>query len=456
MAQTTKTRVSQSTSPRHGHVFQPASRAYYAWLDGRLDPGALNHLEAGKFFPETQAGLRDPLVLTDEPNSKPPVDGQIASGGNNAARFLDEPRTDWKKHQIMPGSTFTVSWDYSARHVTRRWKYFITRNDWLPDQPLSRAQFEALPFYQVELSEQPYWSFNDALMPPKPTNHELILPPRTGYHVLLAIWEVANTGNAFYQVIDLDFIDDNSEAGTPPGCPKNLRTNSVSEKSVSISWTAATAGSWPITQHKVYRDGVIIALIEAGENQYTDNSVLPAMKYVYSISGIDSKGNESKPSDSLSVVTIINNVPEHNPPTAPLDLHSTEITPNSVTLIWQPSLSSTDLTYYIIYRDGIEIGRTAAPVLGFIDSGLVPSTRYRYFVAAIDSSGKLSPPSNVLAATTTNLQDNDGEYRHWELNTAYNVGDKVIWQGKVYVCRQGHTAQEGWQPDVALSLWLPA
>ncbi|WP_260334510.1 lytic polysaccharide monooxygenase [Streptomyces beigongshangae] len=28
---------------------------------------------------------------------------------------------------------------------------------------------------------------------------------RAGHHVLLAVWEVADTGHAFYQVIDLQF-----------------------------------------------------------------------------------------------------------------------------------------------------------------------------------------------------------------------------------------------------------
>jgi len=455
MAQTTKTRVSKSASPRHGHVFQPESRAYFAWLDGRLDPGALNQLESGKFFPATEAGLRDPLVPTDEPNNKPPVDGQIASGGNIAALFLDEPATDWKKHQIEAGATLSVSWDYSARHITRRWKYFITRNDWQSDRPLSRSQFEELPFYQVELSQQPHWSFADALTPPKPTVHELMLPVRTGYHVVLAVWEVANTGNAFYQVLDLDFInDEGDEPVTPPGSPRDLQLDAVSENSVSLSWIAAPAGSWPIAWHKLYRDGVIIAVIEAGENQYMDRSVLPATKYTYSIIGIDAKGNESKASPTLSVETLSNSGTADNPPTAPIDLHTTEITPYSVTLMWQPSASNIGVSHYIIYRDGIEIGRTSAPDLAFVDSGLVPSTRYRYFVAALDSTGKLSVPSNVLAATT-NSQSGEVEQPEWAVNIIYNVGDKVTYKGKVYICLQGHTSQNDWTPDKTMSLWLP-
>ncbi len=190
---------------RHGHVFSPESRAYFAWQEGKLDTGALNQREAGKFFPATASGLRDAIAADDIVNSTPPADGQIASAGQATGKFLDTPGSDWKKHDVKSGETLTVSWNYSAVHLTRRWNYFMTRENWDPSQPLSRAQFEAQPFHMVQLTEQPFWSHNNALRPPQPTVHDMTLPERTGYHVMLAVWEVADTGNAFYQVIDLDF-----------------------------------------------------------------------------------------------------------------------------------------------------------------------------------------------------------------------------------------------------------
>ncbi|GLW98996.1 lytic polysaccharide monooxygenase [Microtetraspora sp. NBRC 16547] len=52
--------------------------------------------------------------------------------------------------------------------------------------------------------DEPYRASDD-LMPDNPTVHQVSLPhDRKGYHVLLAVWEVADTGNAFYRVIDLD------------------------------------------------------------------------------------------------------------------------------------------------------------------------------------------------------------------------------------------------------------
>lgn len=30
---------------------------------------------------------------------------------------------------------------------------------------------------------------------------------RNGYHLILAVWEIADTGNAFYQVIDVNLVN---------------------------------------------------------------------------------------------------------------------------------------------------------------------------------------------------------------------------------------------------------
>ncbi len=43
------------------------------------------------------------------------------------------------------------------------------------------------------------------LMPPNPTDHTVMLSARRGYHVILAVWELADTSGAFYQVADVDF-----------------------------------------------------------------------------------------------------------------------------------------------------------------------------------------------------------------------------------------------------------
>lgn len=44
-------------------------------------------------------------------------------------------------------------------------------------------------------------------------------------------------------------------------------------------------------------------------------------------------------------------------------------------------------------------------------------------------------------------------YAAWKTDTAYAVGDRVLFGGKVYKCLQAHTSQETWTPTDAVSLW---
>ncbi|MEV8098815.1 lytic polysaccharide monooxygenase auxiliary activity family 9 protein [Kitasatospora sp. NPDC085879] len=181
----------------HGAVSSPPSRAQLY-----LESWQANGLEAGKFFPAAQAGLADPFAPDDIRNVQPPADGKIASAGKDFAAPLDAVDTDWKKHQVTSGQNLEITWGFHAEHKTRRFNYFLTKNGWDPNQPLTRAQFEPKPFHSVQLAEQPYWEHQ--LNPGNPVTHTLRLPQRNaGHQVLLAVWEVADTGNAFYQVIDL-------------------------------------------------------------------------------------------------------------------------------------------------------------------------------------------------------------------------------------------------------------
>jgi chitin-binding protein len=188
-----------SAQPRHGAVTEPASRAAL-----RLEAWQANGLEAGKFFPATESGLNDPYAPDDTVNAAPPADGRIASAGKDFAALLDEARSDWPKHPVSSGQAFTLTWSFHAPHKTRRYNYFLTRQGWDTSSPLTRGQFEPHPIHTHQNTCQPFWSCDD-LLPADPTTHEMVLPQRTGYHVLLAVWEVADTPNAFYQVIDLEF-----------------------------------------------------------------------------------------------------------------------------------------------------------------------------------------------------------------------------------------------------------
>jgi chitin-binding protein len=200
---TTEDRV--EAIPRHGWMTHPRSRADIEFNGGWPSSG----LEAGKFFPATRVGLSDPDVPTDNPSGPKPVppDGQIASGGSEpVAAGLDEVR-DWPKVDLRSGADVPFQWNFKMKHRTRRFNYFVTKEDWDPNAPLSRGQFEGEPFATYKpYGDIPHWQMPEASEDPnldKP--HTITLPQRSGYHVILGVWEVADTGHAFYQVIDANF-----------------------------------------------------------------------------------------------------------------------------------------------------------------------------------------------------------------------------------------------------------
>lgn len=52
-----------------------------------------------------------------------------------------------------------------------------------------------------------------------------------------------------------------------------------------------------------------------------------------------------------------------------------------------------------------------------------------------------------IAEQVTNL------FHPWAPDTAYIVGDRRKYNGKLYKCIQAHTSQEGWEPPNTPSLW---
>lgn len=438
----------RARSVRHGHVFNPPSRAYLLWLEGGMDAGQLNQREAGKFFPALHPGLPDPYASTDNPNAAPPPDGKIASANQGNAAALDEPGTHWPKHDVVSAQKLDVEWGYSAAHVTRRWNYFITREDWDPEHVLSRAQFEAEPFYTDEYKLQPFSSHNDALTPPNPTVHQVPLPEREGYHVMLAVWEVANTGNAFYHVVDLDFIP----ADGRPHAPRGLAASDVTGQRVVLSWRAS-GGETPIGQYLIFRDGLEVGRVNAPALTWTDNSVAINSQYRYTVQAIATDGRVSSSSTPLRVPT-----PDANgqfpPPTRPSSLHVMNVMPTSIALMWGPSSSAVGISHYKVFRDTVVVANIPAPSTAFTDTGLQPSTRYYYQVFAEDHDGRPSPNA-ILAVSTI---DGPPLATPWQLGGTYVVGDIVSHTGTNWRCTISHTAHDpNWAPGVSgsESLWAP-
>ncbi|MGI0117249.1 N-acetylglucosamine-binding protein GbpA [Zooshikella sp. RANM57] len=166
----------------HGYVSSPESRSYKCKLGQNVNCGPV------QWEPQSVEG-------PDRYPESGPADGKIASAGLSQFSQLDEQTaTRWHKSTIKPGPN-KFSWHFTANHATRDWRYFITKNDWNPNQALTRSSFEATPFCSIDGNQS---------RPPVDVTHDCNVPERNGYHVVLAVWDVGDTVNSFYQAIDVN------------------------------------------------------------------------------------------------------------------------------------------------------------------------------------------------------------------------------------------------------------
>ncbi|WP_016908528.1 MULTISPECIES: lytic polysaccharide monooxygenase auxiliary activity family 9 protein [Streptomyces] len=169
----------------HGYSQDPMSRQAYCAEGTVSDCGSIEHepqsVEGPKGFPE--AG---------------PEDGSICSGGNEGFAQLDDPRGgDWPTTKLDAGGDFTFKWNLTAMHSTTDFRYYITKDGWDASKPLTRADLESEPFLTVPMNGE---------QPPAEWTADGQLPEgKSGKHLILGVWNIDDTANAFYSCADVEF-----------------------------------------------------------------------------------------------------------------------------------------------------------------------------------------------------------------------------------------------------------
>ncbi len=176
-----------SPASAHGYISDPPSRQAQC-AAGTVSCGDITYepqsVEGPKGFPA--AG---------------PADGRICSAGNTGFAQLDSPKTPngqaWPTTKVNGGQSYTFRWQFTARHATTDFRYYVTKPGWNQGHNLARSDLNLTPFFTV-----PY----GGKQPPATLSHTGTLPSGlSGHHVILAVWTVADTGNAFYACSDVTF-----------------------------------------------------------------------------------------------------------------------------------------------------------------------------------------------------------------------------------------------------------
>ncbi|SCA96863.1 Chitin binding protein [Bacillus mycoides] len=412
----------------HGFVEKPGSRAALC----SQNYGALN-LNCGNVMYEPQS--------LEAPKGFPqggPVDGKIASAGGLFGGILDQQTADrWFKNTIKGGEN-TFTWKYTAPHLTSQWHYYITKKGWNPNKPLTRADLELIGTVK-----------HDGSAASNNLSHKINVPTdRSGYHVILAVWDVADTVNAFYNVIDVNLVNNEKPDTEAPTQPSGLQVVKATSNSVELNWKPAT-DNVGVKEYQVLRNGEVINTV-AGTS-LVDKKLSPNTDYTYTVKAVDAVGNISKESKALVIKTTVEK-PDTEAPTQPKGLHSMGITANTVDLMWSPSEDNIDVDHYIVYREIAGVTKEIGTVntTSFMDKNLQANTTYKYAVSAVDTAGNESIKSDILTVTT---KEQENAYEKWDSYKAYKKGDRVVHEGKEYEAAQSYQGNGDPNWIFALSLW---
>jgi len=207
----------------HGYIESPKSRSYQCRQTGGC--GAVQYepqsVEGPDRFPES--GARD---------------GKIASGDSGRFGTLDEQSENRWPRQKMSSGPNTFTWHLTAAHFSRDWRYYITKEGWDPNAPISRSQFDLTPFCT-----------NGNSRPGTKESHSCNVPQRTGYHLILGVWDVGDTSNSFYQIIDAQFSGTNQPVTQAPAttAPPSTQAPATTAPPATRPYPSST----PATQQKV-------------------------------------------------------------------------------------------------------------------------------------------------------------------------------------------------------------
>ncbi len=193
-----------------------------------------------------------------------------------------------------------------------------------------------------------------------------------------------------------------AEDTTPPSKVMGLTLTSFTNM-INLSWDAAT-DNIEIDYYNVYRDDFTNPMYQTSDLAYLDTDVVQDVEYNYSISAVDTSGNEGEKSDIVTGSSLY--VEDNEDPSQVTGLTVTDAFNGKLQLKWDAATDNVGVDFYKVYRDSallIEIN-----ALEYLDSGLTNDQSYSYQISAVDFSGNEGEKSNPESGTPTeNIVDDE-------------------------------------------------
>lgn len=184
----------------------------------------------------------------------------------------------------------------------------------------------------------------------------------------------------------------------PLKAPEGLVVHNITPTEVSLGWSSVTEAVYYNIYRTVLPSGSLQAIGQAAANSYVDSDVNEGSGYIYNVSAVNGKGEES----ALSASVTVDKIPGVEVPAAPTGLSIVSVGVSSVQLNWN---SVAGASRYTILRsdsaDGTfhEIGQSEKTI--FTDASADTSKQQYYGVKAANDQGESELSNKVESAVYT-------------------------------------------------------
>ena len=171
---------------------------------------------------------------------------------------------------------------------------------------------------------------------------------------------------------------------TPPTTPSSLVANANDSAHITLAWAAST-DNVSLAGYRIYRGGTFVAATSS--TSYTDNGLSASTTYTYSVTAVDTAGNESAKSAPASARTAA--ATDSSAPSAPTGV-AIVVTGNGnssrVTVSWNAAVDDVAVAGYRIFINGSLVKSVSA---GTLDATVkAPKGDDSFYVVAYDWSGE--------------------------------------------------------------------
>jgi parallel beta-helix repeat protein len=227
------------------------------------------------------------------------------------------------------------------------------------------------------------------------------LEEETVYYFVITATDFSLTHSPYSNVASATTKDE-----TKPSAPAGLNATAISDSEIKLVWDANTdadLAGYHVFMNQSGEDAAgkfeLKKILVGDSTTYTVTGLSEQVTYHFKMRAFDEVPNNS----SFSLVASAT-PPDLNAPAAPTGLRIIGSNETSITITWNANLE-TDLVGYFVYRGS---GTSFSPVnvvpindTFYIDSGLIPQTKYYYKVTAVDDAPWESAESEIVSGDTT-------------------------------------------------------